>query len=170
MRAHLLLSILLLKRNETLTLLPDANMQRFIRLSYSSHFGILTNSEWQWDSKRISVQKKEVSNISINIKPHLNCAPDQIKGGQNLCDWWKSKADLETDFAAIKKNLFATGSSLTRIINWRLDVKLQTALGWTQNLKVRFFSATGELTSKLCSSVASAKLWMKHLTLSHNLI
>ena len=92
---------------------------------------------WQWESKSISVQKRWAIYQSISNHTWIvfRISSEEVKTfvtSEEAASWFWDR------FCCKKKTLFATGSGLTRIIIWRLDVKLQTALGWTQNLKVRF--------------------------------
>ena len=77
----------------------------------------------------------------------------------------KQLADFETDFAA-RKNLIC--NRIKPDTNYNLEIRCQASNRSGMNSKPQgeVSAATGELTSKLCSSVAR----MKHLTLSHNLI
>ena len=102
MRAHLLLSISLLKRNEALTLLPDANMQRFIRLSYSSHLGILTDLGASGKAKAFQCKRGEQCINQYQNTLEL-CTGSAQRRSKLVRLVKKQLTDFETDFAARKK-------------------------------------------------------------------
>ena len=158
MRAHLLLSVSLLKRNQALTLLPDANMQRFIRLSNSSQLGILTNGEWQWESKSISVQKRWAIYQSISNHTWIvfRIRSEEVKTcvtGEKATRWFWDRFCCE-------KNSYLQPDQAWHDLEIRCQASNRSGINSKPQGGVS--SAAGELTSKLCSSIPSAQLWMKH--------